>query len=75
MYVIHVHTFVGRALVPFKYKSNFTLYMFGRAGRGGLTWMPLVRERLSIDKIKEIRYEKQQMLLAKRHAPKKCIHG
>ncbi len=34
VYVIHVHTFVGRALVPFKYKSNFTLYMFGRTGAG-----------------------------------------
>ncbi len=75
MHVIHVHTFVGRALFHFKYKSNCTMYMFGRAGGRGLTWMPLVRERLSIDKIKEIRNEKQQMLLAKRHAPKKCIHG
>ncbi len=34
-----------------------------------LTWLPLVRERLSVDKIKEIRNEKHQMQLAKRHAP------
>ncbi len=37
--------------------------------------MPLVRERLSIDKIKEIRNEKQQMLLAKKHASRKCKEG